>query len=653
MSRWVPCKRHLFIRRLRKLGFDGPYSGTRHQFMVFSQHRLAIPSNAEYSVPQLRMMIREIEEITGQEIAPSNGMNCNSQQRQTYTRQSHPGLTLHLWLLLVALLLAACATNGEPIEATVPFIPTATPPPPTAPPLQENLTTGARIRARGYLVVGIRYDLPPFGYVTDRGEVAGFGVDVGRELARRWLGNPEAVRFRQVRTDTAVDHLQAGDVDIVVTAFAHTQDREGGADFTLPYFIDGQALLVRSTDVATINRPADLAGRPIGVEMWSGAENALWAAVEFTPTIQSYDRFDEAVDALSWGGVDAVADLRHKLFMGRHLFPDSAIVGQYTANPMAFAYPENDAFFADLVNLTFQDMVADGTYANLYGRWFGPEYPPVVESWPGEGTPVLADAPYTASVLDNVATVQERGRVIAAVLDHAPFAYFDASGAPAGYEASLVRQMTGRWVGDATAVDFVRVASEAEGQQMLQNGQANLLIGGLTHTRAAEMEIDFSLTTYTAGEGLMVQAGTVITDLASLNGQQVAVVQGSGSDEVLMTIARDAGISIATLPQPTLEAAIAALQEGQVIAVAGDRADLLGPAYNTEGIGVLPLRLTYVPLALGVPPGDSAFRDLVNMTLLAMQADRQFGTIYATWFDDTPTALENWPGTPYRSLSLR
>jgi predicted RNA binding protein YcfA (HicA-like mRNA interferase family) len=68
MSRWVPCKRRDFIRRLRKLGFDGPYSGTRHQFMVYEQHRMAIPSNAEYSVPQLRMMIREAEEILGRKI---------------------------------------------------------------------------------------------------------------------------------------------------------------------------------------------------------------------------------------------------------------------------------------------------------------------------------------------------------------------------------------------------------------------------------------------------------------------------------------------------------------------------------------------------------------------------------------------------------
>jgi predicted RNA binding protein YcfA (HicA-like mRNA interferase family) len=69
MSRWKPCKRSEFIRRLRKLGFDGPYSGTHHQFMVHQQHRLTTPSNDEYSVPQLRMMVREVEHILGRLVA--------------------------------------------------------------------------------------------------------------------------------------------------------------------------------------------------------------------------------------------------------------------------------------------------------------------------------------------------------------------------------------------------------------------------------------------------------------------------------------------------------------------------------------------------------------------------------------------------------
>ena len=75
MSRWTPCKRGDFIRKLRGLGFDGPFSGTRHQFMVFSQKRQTIPSNSEYSVPQLRMLVREIEILLEREISMEEWTN--------------------------------------------------------------------------------------------------------------------------------------------------------------------------------------------------------------------------------------------------------------------------------------------------------------------------------------------------------------------------------------------------------------------------------------------------------------------------------------------------------------------------------------------------------------------------------------------------
>lgn len=68
MSRWTPCKRRDFIQRLRQMGFDGPFSGTRHQFMVYEHRRLYIPSDPEYSVPQLRTMLREVEQIIGHQI---------------------------------------------------------------------------------------------------------------------------------------------------------------------------------------------------------------------------------------------------------------------------------------------------------------------------------------------------------------------------------------------------------------------------------------------------------------------------------------------------------------------------------------------------------------------------------------------------------
>lgn len=75
MSQWSPCKRKDFIRKLRRLGFDGPYSGSKHQFLVFEDHWLTVPSNAEYSVPQLRMMLREAGDILDNDITADEWNN--------------------------------------------------------------------------------------------------------------------------------------------------------------------------------------------------------------------------------------------------------------------------------------------------------------------------------------------------------------------------------------------------------------------------------------------------------------------------------------------------------------------------------------------------------------------------------------------------
>ena len=557
--------------------------------------------------------------------------------------------------LLALLFLAACAGPASPTPFSPTEGPTLTPSPD---PLPEDATVGAQIRRKRRLVVGVRYDLPPFGFVTDEGQLDGFSIDLGRELAERWLDNADAIAFKQVRSDTAIGHLEAGDVDLVIAALHHTQEREAGADFTPPYFIDGQALLVRQSSAQSITEPGALPNVPIGVTRWSAASDLLPGVVPFTPTLQTYDRFDEAVGALERGEVGAVADLRRRLCWGMQVAPETAIVAQYTAVPVAIAHPQNDAFLANLVNLTLQEIATDGTLDALYARWLGAETPPQVAHWPGDELPDLEDAPASAEPIDTIGAIRSRGRLAAAIVSdyeprayRAPFAYMDAQSTPAGYEVDVVRQMAQRWLGDATAVDFHAVPL-ATGQAMLRDGQVDLLIGGLTHTRAAEMAIDFSLSTYTGGEGFLIRPGTTVTSMQSLNGQQVAVMEGSASQEVLLAEAQNTGVSLSVIPQPSMEAALGALREGQVIAIGGERADLLGFAHDSADFVVMSARLTETPIALGLPPGDSAFRDLINLTLQTMTSDGQLAGIYGAWFDDGPPKILIWPGAPYRELSL-
>jgi len=62
MAKWTPCKRRDFIKKLKRLGFEPPEPGGQHFYMRYGTYTLTLPSNKEYSVPQLKMLLKEIEE---------------------------------------------------------------------------------------------------------------------------------------------------------------------------------------------------------------------------------------------------------------------------------------------------------------------------------------------------------------------------------------------------------------------------------------------------------------------------------------------------------------------------------------------------------------------------------------------------------------
>lgn len=60
---------------MRGLGFAGPYRGTRHEFLVLARKRQTIPSNVDFSVSQVKMILRQVERILGREITAEEWEN--------------------------------------------------------------------------------------------------------------------------------------------------------------------------------------------------------------------------------------------------------------------------------------------------------------------------------------------------------------------------------------------------------------------------------------------------------------------------------------------------------------------------------------------------------------------------------------------------
>jgi len=274
--------------------------------------------------------------------------------------------------------------------------------------------TLARINARGFLLAGVRYDAPPFGYRDDNGQLVGFEIDLMHSLAARWLGDPDKVEFVQVISSDRITKLLNGEVDIIAATMTHNWDRDQKIEFSQTYFLDGQNILVKRnmTNTESITDIAGLRGKKIAVVTGatSLAQIEDFARVhglgheangEFAPDIEIVERFNTysaAIQPLLNEEIDALTTDLGILRGIAQQYPNELTVllaENFTQEPYGLGVPNSDQRFRDLVNFTLQEMKADGTYDVLYKYWFGTEQTPfALEIWPGYYTFDLAPMAY-------------------------------------------------------------------------------------------------------------------------------------------------------------------------------------------------------------------------------------------------------------------
>lgn len=544
--------------------------------------------------------------------------------------------------LLGIVLLSGCSDLADLLQTETQAEPVLTYVAPTPEPFPAQVTTAARIRERGAIIVGIRYDLEPFSFISANGELAGLEIDLAHELAQRWLGNPEAVIFRQLRSDTAAQHLIEGDVDIVLAGVPHTHNNEQEIDFSPPYFINGDALLTfPDTGIRALG---DVNGRTIGIVSWTDAGQRLKSAAPVTPTLTVYDNFFQVTEALRTRQIEAYADERHRLERARRLISGAEIVGQYSQVPFALGFRENDPFFANLVTLTFQDMAADGTYEALFARWLPGTPPPTLPRLPGNApTPSIGDAPQERATADLSAAIKTRGTLrIGYLIDLWPYSANRDDGVPTGFEVRLLERVAEVWFGSREAVEMVPVTRES-GLQALLAGEVDVLAGGWVQSRELELQADTSLVLFDDGVSLFSLSAAPYRTLQELVGRPVGVVANSDGAAAIPQLTQLAGGPLNALSYPTRDEAVAALQRGEVVAVLAERGLVLSPLYRQAGFTLADARLTYRPVSYVLPQGDSSFRDWFNETLMQLHDNGVFQEVYTTWFDDPAPAAPLWP----------
>jgi general L-amino acid transport system substrate-binding protein len=115
------------------------------------------------------------------------------------------------------------------------------------------------VMSAGSVVCGVNDAVPGFGFTDEAGEFAGFDIDYCRALGAALFNDPEAVELRPLTADQRFTSLQSGEIDVLIrnTTWTATRDGSEGATFLATTFYDGQGMMVRTGEFASIDEMSD------------------------------------------------------------------------------------------------------------------------------------------------------------------------------------------------------------------------------------------------------------------------------------------------------------------------------------------------------------------------------------------------------------
>ena len=263
-------------------------------------------------------------------------------------------------IMIMALMLSACAAPAAPADAVPAAEATAAPAGEAAAPAADMLVVRA----------GTNAEYQPFEFVDENGEIVGFDIDILNAIGAT---AGFTVEWTNTKWDGIFVALANGEFDVVASAVTITDERKLTIDFSDPYFNAGQAIAT-SADNTTITGPDSLtADVKVGVQL--GTTGDIWLTENTDADVQRFDENPLAMQALASGDIDAVVGDSPTLadIIAQNPELNLKIVGEpFTDEFYGIAIQKGMTDLQAMINQGLADIKADGTYDAIYAKYFAP-----------------------------------------------------------------------------------------------------------------------------------------------------------------------------------------------------------------------------------------------------------------------------------------
>lgn len=242
-------------------------------------------------------------------------------------------------------------------------------------------TVVEKVARTGFLTVGTRFDMIPYSYVNDKGELVGYSIDVLERIRKRLetrLGRPVTLQMIEAnQPGEKINLIRSGEIDIACST-AFTWERAKVVDFSTSYSISGVRILAKKG--SNLSTPQSLIGKRIALVPTSAAVDVIKLVQPQATIVTTYSTVEEAIEALKTGKIDAIAG--DSVSLAGTILKDNPqtyeiVPDQALANfGIACMVPENNSTFLDDVNYAIvkmmQDYISNDTATvSQIDRWFG------------------------------------------------------------------------------------------------------------------------------------------------------------------------------------------------------------------------------------------------------------------------------------------
>lgn len=227
----------------------------------------------------------------------------------------------------------------------------------------------ARVKESKVLKVGFEGTYPPFNFLNDDQKYDGFDVDISNEIAERLGAETE---FVATKWESLIGGLKSDKFDIVIAQMTVTEERKKSVDFTDPYVVTGSVLITRE-DTDGITKLEDIKGKNVGVgggTTFEEVANSVDGA-----NVKTYKAVNDYIADLMNKRLDLI--INDQLLMSYNIkendLPLKISSDIVNKDEIGMAIKKDNDDFVKEVNQILEDMKEDGTYSEIYKKWFGTE----------------------------------------------------------------------------------------------------------------------------------------------------------------------------------------------------------------------------------------------------------------------------------------